>query len=425
MKILFVLHQFGGAASGGTERVVAQLATALVAAGHAVTIVAGSLERAPCMRVDRETVDGLTVLRLHRDDLHFESWWKAWSPGVSATFARLLDELAPDVVHVHHWLRTTTDFVRQARARGVVTAVTLHDHFAMLASPVRPFRLDVARPPGLPSGLDPEAARAAFEFHRDDLADEVTAADLVYAPSRAHADSVRSLAPRALGEILVLPPPVGALPPPAPRAAGRGRRLVLFGALYEAKGPHVLLQALRLAAERGQVWELEVFGAESTGEYGAHLRTLAAGLPVRFRGAFRFEDLAAASADYAVVPALTHESYGLVVDEACALGLPMLLSDLPAFRERAPAASTAFFAPGDVEALAALLGAPERLAALVHPGPLPGQTAERLAQRLATDYAAAAGAVRPPRVGTITPERRIAMLWARGEAWFAARGPGT
>ena len=425
MKIIFVLHQFSATNTGGTELVVGQLAAALRARGHDMVIVAGSLERAACTRVDHEIVAGLPVLRLHRDDLHFENWWKAWSPGVSATFARLLAEHRPDVVHVHHWLRTTTDFARLAREAGAVAAITFHDHFAVLAGAVRAFGQDRPEPPAASGLIGALEAREAFAFHRDDLADEIAAAHLLYAPSRAHAESIRRLAVVDPGKIMASPPPQHSRGFPRRPGAARGRRLAAFGSLYEAKGSHVLLDALRLAASRGYTWELELFGSAASPEYEARLDVASRGLPVRRHGAFSIEQVAAVAADYAVFPALTHESYGLVIDEAQALGLPMLLSDLPAYREHAPVGSCVFFSPGNAEQLAALLCAPELLGELPPPVPPTVVEPDALVTGLLADYSRARTEHVAPRPPIVTQARRVAMLWARSERrfWSALQVP--
>ena len=116
MKILHVAHGFPPETLGGTERGVESLARAMQQKGHDVAVVAGSLQQAPTERVDREDYDGLPVLRMHRDDLYFESWFKCYAPGVSAAFEMLLAEQRADVVHVHHWIRLTSDLVRLAKA---------------------------------------------------------------------------------------------------------------------------------------------------------------------------------------------------------------------------------------------------------------------------------------------------------------------
>lgn len=52
-----------------------------------------------------------------------------WSPGVAAALDRLLDDVRPDVAHLHHLHRFLTPSVLPTlRRRGVATAWTLHDY---------------------------------------------------------------------------------------------------------------------------------------------------------------------------------------------------------------------------------------------------------------------------------------------------------
>jgi glycosyltransferase involved in cell wall biosynthesis len=426
VKVLFVVHQFADEGHGGTERVVLALALGLQGLGHEVVVACGSLERDECDRLDERRVRGLRVVHLHRDDLYFESWYKAWSPGVSRAFSRLLEREKPDVVHVHHWFRMTTDFARRARAHGAVAAVTLHDYFAVLARVTRLWGEDDASPPAASGLVSRAEAAEAFEFHRRDLAAEVRAAHLRYAPSRAHAAGLAALAPCELGAFAVARPQ-SPLPGRAARPAARGRRLVHWGALYEHKGLETALLALRIAKERGQAWSLDVFGEASSPEYEARVRELARGLEVSFHGAFTHEDLENVQADLAVFPALSHESYGVVLDEARALGWPVLASALPAFCERLTPAAGRTFSPGDAGELAALLARPEELTALVQPEVVEAYGAETASAELAADYARALrGECAPlPALEPIGDEERIELLWRRAERrfWTALQQP--
>jgi glycosyltransferase involved in cell wall biosynthesis len=424
VKIAHVVHGFPPECRGGTEHVVEVLARAMHGAGHDCVVVAGSLQVGAPNRVDESRHDGLRVVRIHRDDLWFESWWKTYAPGPSAAFARLLDVERPDVVHVHHWLRLSSDLVRRARAAGAVTAVTLHDHFAVLARPVRAIGETVATPPPVQPFVGAAERDEAFAFHRRDFAAEIRAADLRYVPSGAHAQSVWSLLPMADGGAPPLPsiatPPVATtLPRIAARAGVRARRLVFFGALYEAKGLDVVLAAMRrLDPVADADVALSVFGAAHDPGYEARLRAAADGLAVRFHGAYDLDSLRATDADFVVLPAITHESYGLTFDEACALGLPVLASDLPAWRERAPSAGVAFFEPGNVDALARLLGDATFLARMPAPEPIRCPTPDQAAAALLADYAdarARVGARATTPTDDAVRDERDALLWRRAE----------
>ncbi len=100
------------------------------------------------------------------------------------------------------------------------------------------------------------------------------------------------------------------------------------GKLIGKKRPFDLLEALKVAHARGIPAHLLVVG---DGELGADLRSFAAEaqLPVTFAGFLNQTDMAKAyvAADCLVLPSDTGETWGLVVNEAMACGIPALVSD--------------------------------------------------------------------------------------------------
>jgi glycosyltransferase involved in cell wall biosynthesis len=423
MKILFALHGFPPEVTGGTERTVEALAQAMVAAGHEVTILCGSLGVGPTDRVDELDHQGLRILRLHRDDLYFESWWKCYHPGVSATIAEVLAQVAPDVVHVHHWLRLSSDIVRLARAAGAKTVVTMHDYYPVLAQVVRRHDDEGIAAPAESSWMTSAEAAEDFALHRRDFEAEIAAAHLVLAPSQAHADGVQTLAGADFGAIGVTAPPMLDLPQRLavdPKPAGS--RLLTWGSLYPDKGLETLLDAMRAADGD---WSLRVMGDAHDPEYRRELMNFAAGLEIEFTGSFETADLSTAEADYAVLPTLCLESYGLVVDEAQALGLPMIMSDVPAYREHSQEASTAFFPPGDAATLTMMLLDPAALVSLQRPTPPAVPNAAEAAADLLGRYEGLDTS--PPYVPDLAVERaRARALFRRAERrlWSALNAPG-
>jgi glycosyltransferase involved in cell wall biosynthesis len=420
VKIFHVLHGFAPELRGGTERTVEALARAMARVGHEVAVVCGSLQSGSPAHAEELDHDGLRVLRFKRDDLHFESWEKAWSPGASAGFEALIARERPDVVHVHHWIRLTTELVRIAQALDTpVVACTLHDYWSQLASPVRSFGDDSPRPPESPPWLGRAEAEEAFLLHRADLLDEVRAADLRFAPCRAHAIGLEQMAEGPLGDILLSPPPLLEVPPRRQAAAEpRGRRLLYWGSIYPEKGLETVFDAL---FSIGSGWELHVLGDAHDPVYREQLRQRAHGMPVvHFHGQYEPADIASVPADYAILPSTCHESYGLVLDEAQCVGLPILAADLPAYREHAPEESCAFFCPNDPGDLAMLLLDEARLGALQAP-PMPELvTPAGAAKALLTHYEEVrVGEHGPLRAAPAVDDRRRAeAMFRRAERRF-------
>ena len=102
-------------------------------------------------------------------------------------------------------------------------------------------------------------------------------------------------------------------------------RIGFVGTLVWHKGLHVLLEAARQLPVGA--WEIEAWGALDTfPDYTASLRTLAAGMPVHFRGAFPNEQAAEVYSrfDLLVVPSLWPENSPLVIHEAFMAGVPVV-----------------------------------------------------------------------------------------------------
>ena len=64
-------------------------------------------------------------------------------PRAEPAFARILEDLAPDVVHFQHLIHLSVSFVQMARERGIATVVTCHDYWALCA------RVQLVRPDGV------------------------------------------------------------------------------------------------------------------------------------------------------------------------------------------------------------------------------------------------------------------------------------
>lgn len=380
MKILHCVHGFPPEFEGGTELYLLGLVRSLAAMGHDSVVLAGSGETSREDAIERETHDGVTVLRLRRSGNFHEEWSESYAPAVERLVDGVLREERPDIVHVHHWQRLTRNLVDRARRAGVPAVVTFHDLWSTCG---REFRLrdgaycDVrvletdcehcVRRFGWQGDHEIKRLLAAY---RDDLAEELRLAAVLTAPTAAHARRVEFLhglprgrvRPVTLGAIRTLSPVTGNDP-------GSGRfpdgplRIGHWAHMNHVKGSHLVLEAAALIGEPER-FELHLYGPFVTPSYEARMRALAVDLPVTFHGAFGPADLERARLDLAVVPSVTPESFSYVIDEAFDLGLPALVSDLGALPERVGEAGAAFEAgsPGSLAArLREVLDSPERL----------------------------------------------------------------
>ncbi len=402
MKVLLALHGYPPELVGGTEKACQTLARGLAMAGHEVVVVAGSMEHEGGFRTTsaHEDVPGaqaIKILRIHRSDLFFDHWQKSSSARVATEFQRIVREERPDIVHVHQWIRLTRDLVYRAALEGVPAVVTLHDLWTscLITFRVRPDTgafceatlgpypcLDCAAqvPPKTP-WVSRESLFLGLAQHKGDLIRELSLAGAVIVPSEAHGAAMTRFLGMQEGVMRLELVPDGRdlellkrRPLPTPAEHGR---LVLgaWGHVHPVKGQDRILSALR-RARNAQKITLHIAGGEPYAPYAEKVRAAAQGLDVHFHGPFEAEKLDEhpVSDVHAMVSGTrAHESYGLVLDEACALGVPMILPNTGAYAERLKEGAGALFydaASGEgeeagVDALAAvfdlLLEEPDRL----------------------------------------------------------------
>lgn len=148
--------------------------------------------------------------------------------------------------------------------------------------------------------------------------------------------------------------------PPLPPPGSDGQRLVLgtWGSLHRIKGVDLILDAMHRLDESVRP-ELHVAGAEVDVEFKNDMLERATGLAVRFHGAFVTGQLASHDVTHvhvAIHASRARETWGITVDEALALRIPMVLPRIGAFTERIPdQMGVLYYSPGDVAALAEVL----------------------------------------------------------------------
>lgn len=365
VKILIALHGYPPELHGGTELSVQAMARAL-AAVHEVVVVAGSTDWSEGFRVsESEDVCPRTqarhrVYRIHRADLYFDHWHKSSNPAAARAFAEILRREKPDVVHVQHWIRLSRDLVATATEARIPAVVTLHDLWSscLLVFRIRPGTretctatlapdpcLDCAgsHPPKTP-WVDRTSGEAELAAHKRDLARELKLARAVMAPSRVHGEALEGFLgfeAGALGIQAMAPAreltlqPLPGLPAPL---AGEQLRLGAWGNLTALKGSDLLIEAVGRLKQPERI-QLIFAGGEVEAGYVDRLQRRAAELGVEagFHGAFDSDELQhhpVTKVHAMLSGSRAHESWGLVLDEAWCMGLPVILPKSGAFAER-------------------------------------------------------------------------------------------
>lgn len=307
-------------AAGGVQVHVAQLASRLREQGHEVLVLA------PGERPPREPGVEL-VGRPMRVRYAGTVAPLCFSASSWRRVRELLRVFEPDVVHAHEPLTPSTSMQAVLNSRAPVVA-TFHAH------------LDRSRLMELTAPL------LRMVWRRIDAAIAVSEAAAGF------------LARAIAGEVEIVPNGVEVerFADPGPAAVGLppGRRILWVNRLDPQKGFPVMIRAFdRLAGRLGDV-VLVVAG-------DGRDRSAADGLAKTVRrrlvmlGPVPHEDLPAyhAGADVFVSPALGQESFGIVLVEAMAAGVPVVATDIPGYREVIrPDTNGLLVPPGDWEALA-------------------------------------------------------------------------
>ncbi|AGA33586.1 glycosyl transferase, group 1 [Thioalkalivibrio nitratireducens DSM 14787] len=399
MRILYVVHQFFPEFHTGTERVTLNLARMAQRAGHRVHVLSCALNpeglgwrRADSLSGGWEGLwEGVPVVAIDR---------RALPAAVETSFdvsERSVNELQAwfhqqrfDVVHVMHSMRMASAVAAAQRA-AIPIVVTATDFFLPC------LRINLIDAEGrVCTGPDggrrcvqgcgnaawtPAALRGRWEHARAILASaSVRAAPSPYVAARMQ-DAFPGLDFRVVAHGVDLRAIADAEPPEQP-GAKPALRLAYVGSIVEAKGLHVLLEAMAKVPDASL--RLIIAGRAHEAAYTHRIAQLADADPrVRPLGLLAAEEIAALmrATDLLCVPSLVPESFSLVLHEAAAAGVPALVSALGAPAEWVQAhGSGEALPPGAVDAWAQALRAvaedPGRVAGWRESVPLPARIEE-------------------------------------------------
>lgn len=334
------------------------LAAAQKNAGHEVFVISGSMEPRSEVGCESDPAGEFTVERIHRSDLYFDSWDKGYCPEVGSVLRDRLEELRPDVLHLHHWIRLTSDIVNLAQELGIPVVLTLHD---LATSCPRGFRVDfegeictrrldpdncVPCVPRRPWQDDDSISECVRDF-RGSFRSEVGRASAVLCATQLVRDIVADSLDLDPGAFTLLPLAYESRFESRPLVPGDGPfRFAYWGSITERKGVEMLVDAFcGLADQRdpgARPVALEIFGQCDLPRRQQDLEQQVEGHPITLHGAFEYTQLAGAEISAAVFPSLCMETYGLVLDEAFELGLPVVVPDVGALPERAGEAGLVF-----------------------------------------------------------------------------------
>ncbi len=297
-------------------------------------------------------------------------------PRFPAAFDRLIEELAPDVVHFHHYLNYGVEafaHVKRAAPRCKIV-LTLHEylgichHYGQMVTKQH-FNLCYKASPRRCNQCFPDIARSDFFLRKLYIDRFFRLVDHFIAPSRFLADryiawGVPAERMTVLENLMPAPPPAVA----ARAAPEEPLRIGFFGQISSLKGIDVMFDAAAHLAQQevGGIC-LEIFGdyhGQPPELQAAFLQRLGkAGPNIRFNGPYdRLRvDRLMQSVDAVLVPSLWWENSPVVIQEALRNRRPVICSDIGGMAEKVrDRLDGLHFPAGNALALASLL---RRLAA--------------------------------------------------------------
>ena len=366
-------HNFPPEFEGGTERYLFQLARGQSARGCQVRVACGSEEVRPGGEALPFEYRGIQGVRLHR--FPRETYRILPShPRLAGLVLQAARDHQAQVVHIHHWFHLDTALVRTLEEAGFPVVVTFHDFYPLCP---RFFRVRPGWESPCPPDQDLEECQACLAPEAGSTRDERLS--LLEERARNFSREIRAAREvtffsTALREFYLAWPhfpqrPVHVLPPGIPEVelwkseAGRPPegppwKVGYWGGICHSKGLDLLVEALSGPRFSGNV-EIHLWGPILERAFAERLQRLARenGLPLDIPGPVAWKELPrrAASLAAAVFPSRCFETYGLAVDEALTLGIPVVVSRRGALPERLGLGGKVFRA-GDPEDLSRVLG---------------------------------------------------------------------
>ena len=385
VRILHLLHQYLPEYVGGTELYTQTLAAALQP--RHTNAIFYRLSREGTGLTQREEAPGVQVWAAWDGLVTPSSRFRATfgAPAIQRAFAQVLADFQPDLVHVQHLMGLPASLLTLLRQRHIPYLVTLHDYWWLCANAqlltnydetvcagpnwwLNCGRCAVARAGRGDSRLLGAGLAPLLAYREKLLRPHLHHARALIAPTR-FVQSIYSQLGLASQQITVIPhgieqpeaasrellaasqnPPTASGQPPATL------HLCYIGGIAPQKGVHVLIEAMNGLPDGV---ELLIGGdMEALPEYAAALRQQATHPGIRFLGRLNREQVWAVlrQSDALIVPTLWYETASLIVQEAFAVGTPVIASRLGVMPERVrDGVDGILFTPGDAAALRTLL----------------------------------------------------------------------
>ena len=287
----------------------------------------------------------------------YDYWWhRTSSPLLLEAYVEFLSLVAPDVVHFHHFLTLGVDLISLTRKTlpSARIVFTFHEFLTICAADGHMMRrtdrsLCTHASPVRCHQCFPEVPPEQFFIRERWMKKNMEAVDIFTTPSRFMIRQYTDwgIDPGKIVQVANVQRNRGGSRSRS-ETHGRRNRFGFFGQLVDAKGVHILLEAVeRLRSTGFTDFTVEINGdnlryasEERRKEIKEFLEREDAkptsGRNVFFNGSYQVDQLASrmARVDWCVVPSIWWEIFCLVISEAWMFGRPVIVSDVGGPQER-------------------------------------------------------------------------------------------
>lgn len=264
---------------GGAEIIAHEQARQLKKAGYQVSVFCGKHDDTrDRYSILRDNHDGLDIFRiiLHAQD--YQIGQDFYKPAVEEQFDAVMDIVQPEVVHAHNLVGLSLGILQRSRLRGIRTVLTLHDHWGFC------FKNTLLKQPDtvcgdfsrciecLPEFIDSKGRLLPLRLRNDYIALRLGQVNQFVSPSAYLASAyLKAGIPSDHIQVISYGIDVSRFSRIQPLPSEGPMRFTFIGHLGMHKGIHVLIKALELLLQRGQLGSLCAVNVVGTGSMGDDL----------------------------------------------------------------------------------------------------------------------------------------------------------